>query len=99
MSNVRNGGVGVFLERIHQPVVHFQLLHGGHVLTPDGVARRLDQIHHRRGNAEFEVFGGLSEPVDFADVLGAEALGQRLERCDAPFTEQLLPSLHSSDPW
>jgi pSer/pThr/pTyr-binding forkhead associated (FHA) protein len=54
------------------------LLHGGDVLTPDRIAGRLDQIHHRRRDAEFEVFGGLPEPVDLADVLRAETLGQRL---------------------
>ena len=58
-----------------------------HVLQPDRIPGRLDQIDHRRGDAEFKVLGGLPEPGDIPDVLGAEARGQSFERRDALLTE------------
>ena len=71
--------------------MNFQLLYGGDVLQPDGIAGRLDQVDHRRGDAEFEVFGGLPETVDVRHMLRAESRGQRLEGRDALLPEQLLP--------
>jgi len=46
-----------------------------HVLEPDRIAGRFDEIHHRRGNAEFKILGCLPETGDVPDVLGTEASG------------------------
>ena len=95
MRDVGNGGVRVFLERIHKAVVHFQLLHRGNVLLPDGITGRLDQIDHRGRNTELEILSCLSQPRDVAppDVLGPEAGGKGVEGGDALLAQQLLPSL------
>jgi len=67
--------------------VHLELLQVGHVLTPDGVARRLDEVHHRGGNPEFEILRRLPQPVEVGKVLGAEPGDERFERGDALLTQ------------
>ena len=93
VRDVGDGRVGIFLERVHQAVMHVQLLYRGNVLLPNGIPGRLDEIDHRGGDTELEVLGCLTEPRDVSDVLGPEAGGKSIERGDALLTEQLLPGL------
>jgi len=79
-------------------VVYLELLDRRHVLPPDRVVRRLDQIEHRRRDPELEILGGLPQARDLREVLPPEPVRQRVERGDAPLTKQFLPGLHASDP-
>ena len=77
VRDVGDGGVRILRERVHEPVVDFELLEVRYVLPPDRVARGLDQVHHGRGDPELEVSGCLPEPFEIREVLGAELGHQR----------------------
>ena len=87
MGDIRHGGVGVLGQRVHQAVVHLELLEVRHVLPPDGVARRLDEVHHRGGDPELEILRGLSQSLEVREVFGAEPGDEGFERGDALLTQ------------
>ena len=74
-------------ERVHDPVVHVELLEVGHVLPPDRVAGRLDEVYHGGRDPELKVFGRLPQPLQLRNMLGAEALREHLQRGEALLTE------------
>ena len=76
----------VFGERVDDAVVHLELLEIGHVLPPDRIAGRLDEVHHRGRNPELEVLGGLPQPFQVREIPGAETVRERIERCEALLT-------------
>jgi hypothetical protein len=74
MGDVGDRAVGVLVEGVHHAVHHVQLFDRGDVLAPDRIVRRLDQVHHGRGDPKLEVLRGLAEPVEVGEVLGAKLL-------------------------
>src|SRR6266480_2999049 len=87
VSDVRRGRVSVLGQRVHEAVVYFELLQVGHVLPPDGVSRRFDEVHHRGGDPKLEILRRLSQPLEVGKVFGAELGDERFERGDALLTQ------------
>src|SRR6266550_3103494 len=87
VGDVRHGRVGVLGQRVHQAVVYLELLQVGHVLPPNGVARGLDEVHHRGRDPELEILRRPSQPLEVGKVFGAELGDERVERGDALLTQ------------
>src|SRR2546421_311909 len=84
---VRHRRMGVLGERTHQTVVNVERLQIAHALPPDPIAGGLDQVDHRRRDAELEVERGLPEPLEVRKVLRAELRHERVQRGDALLTQ------------
>ena len=96
VGDVGDRAVGVLVEGVHDPVPDVELLDRRHVLPPDRVVGRLDQIDHCRRDPELEVLGSLPEAVEVGEVLGPELGRESLERLDRVGPEDFLPGLHDA---
>ena len=87
VRDVGHRRVGVLGQRIHEPVVHFELLEVRHVLAPDRIAGGLDQVHHGRRDPELKVLGRLPQTLEIREMLGAELGHERIQGREAPLTQ------------
>jgi hypothetical protein len=106
VGDVGHRAVLVLVQRVDDAVHHLELVDRRHVLPPDRVVGRLDQVHHRRRDPELEIVGRDAQPIELREVLGTESgRGISSERsscagphCQVSIRESVLPrSSHSGD--